>query len=451
MDLDQFLENDILTFLDGKMEKKERNLINREEEYGLYMTRDYLKELIIALGNDELSKAKKLFDELKETYNKLPENTQEKKKIYSLLEEMFAKIKDYVELKEKQSIFFDNKGVELKNKFNMNSIDEMLGQKKPDESKLQNTDKQIILKDQRQVKTEKHQSAAVLSETAITQEKIESKHLAEKNISYLISQIKKLIDEQYIFDAKRKLELLRKAFNKYEQEYSDFFLKNEVDEKNKSAIESELVKLESRVNAIEKYISISKESSKKESLKESRIKEENVNEDMERKEAFEQQKRNKLDQERQRKQEEFRKKETERKEAFEQQKRERFSQEKEKKDTEEKKKLFELLDKKIKEEREKRFLAAKKETEKQRLLDKEKQREQHNQIHSSLASYSSSHRLSNTLREQISLLYEEGIYHIYTKNYLKASESFEKILELKPNNKAAKIRLLQCKEVIDNE
>jgi len=100
MDFEQYLEQDILKFLDSKMEKNDRDSIDREEEYGLYLTRDYLKELTYVLDNDELTKAKKLFDELKRIYVKLPASSFEKKKVYKILEKMYNKIQNYVEIKE---------------------------------------------------------------------------------------------------------------------------------------------------------------------------------------------------------------------------------------------------------------------------------------------------------------------------------------------------------------
>jgi hypothetical protein len=102
MELDQFLESDIMTYLDTKIDSKERAVLDREEEYGLYVTRDYLKELEVALDKDELTKAKKIFDDLKDTYLKLPKNSLERKKIYSLLEEMYAKIEIYLNMKEEE-------------------------------------------------------------------------------------------------------------------------------------------------------------------------------------------------------------------------------------------------------------------------------------------------------------------------------------------------------------
>jgi thioredoxin-like negative regulator of GroEL len=100
MELEQYLERDIITFLDSKMDKDEKNVIDREEDYGLYLTRDYLKDISYALDNDELTKAKKLFDELKINYSRLPKNSVERKKIYSILEKMYEKIQNYVKIKE---------------------------------------------------------------------------------------------------------------------------------------------------------------------------------------------------------------------------------------------------------------------------------------------------------------------------------------------------------------
>ncbi len=100
MEFEQYLERDILAFLDSKMQHKNSSNIDREEEYGLYLTRDYLKELNYALDNDELTKAKKIFDELKKIYSNQPTKSEERKKIYLLLERMYDKIQDYVKIKE---------------------------------------------------------------------------------------------------------------------------------------------------------------------------------------------------------------------------------------------------------------------------------------------------------------------------------------------------------------
>jgi len=100
MELEQFLERNMLFFLDSKTEKKSRGSSDSEEEYGLYLTRDYISELTRALDRDELSKAKRIFDDLKDYYNKLPEDSLERKKIYVLLEQMYSKIEEYVHLRD---------------------------------------------------------------------------------------------------------------------------------------------------------------------------------------------------------------------------------------------------------------------------------------------------------------------------------------------------------------
>ncbi len=96
MDFEQFLEQDIITFLEGKVEKKEKTNIAREEDYGLYLTKDYVKELEQALANDNMSRAKALFDELKDIYNHYNQPVG-KKKIYLILDEMYAHITHYVD------------------------------------------------------------------------------------------------------------------------------------------------------------------------------------------------------------------------------------------------------------------------------------------------------------------------------------------------------------------
>ena len=47
-------------------------------------------------------------------------------------------------------------------------------------------------------------------------------------------------------------------------------------------------------------------------------------------------------------------------------------------------------------------------------------------------------------------LYVEGIYRMFNNDYFEASKIFERIIEMRPANKAARIRLQECKEVINN-
>ncbi|MGV8150185.1 MAG: hypothetical protein ACP5NV_00480 [Candidatus Woesearchaeota archaeon] len=99
MELGDFLERDIIHFLEQKREKKQTMLIDREEDYGIYLTKDYLKEVSRLLDKDELTGAQRLFEELREKYFELPKDTLESKNVYAILEQMYAKIDAYVKLR----------------------------------------------------------------------------------------------------------------------------------------------------------------------------------------------------------------------------------------------------------------------------------------------------------------------------------------------------------------
>ena len=98
MELEEFLEKDIMKFLDQRAEKKKEVSPDREEDYGLYLNKDYIKELQKVLEKDQISEAQKLFDELKEHYNILPKESLEARKVYLILEYMYNKIESYLKL-----------------------------------------------------------------------------------------------------------------------------------------------------------------------------------------------------------------------------------------------------------------------------------------------------------------------------------------------------------------
>ncbi|MFA5797354.1 MAG: hypothetical protein WC916_04940 [Candidatus Woesearchaeota archaeon] len=110
MDLEQFLEEDIITFLDSKVETRGTASVDREDDYGLYITKDYVKELETALQNDNLSRAKKLFDELKAIYHTYNQPLG-KKKIYIMLDEMYTRITKYVEEVQERRVQVHLQGV----------------------------------------------------------------------------------------------------------------------------------------------------------------------------------------------------------------------------------------------------------------------------------------------------------------------------------------------------
>lgn len=100
MELDEFLEKDMLRFLEERKEKNTQDkIIDREEDYGLYLTKDYLKEVTSALESDEITKAQRLFDELRSYYETLPKGSLEAKKVYAILEQVYSKINAYNQLK----------------------------------------------------------------------------------------------------------------------------------------------------------------------------------------------------------------------------------------------------------------------------------------------------------------------------------------------------------------
>ena len=100
MDLDKFLEDNIIEFIDNKTDKTKKIDIASEEDYGIYIKKDYIKELTKHLENDELTRAKNLFNELNETYSKLPDNSTIKKTIYEILYQMSEFIKKYIQSKQ---------------------------------------------------------------------------------------------------------------------------------------------------------------------------------------------------------------------------------------------------------------------------------------------------------------------------------------------------------------
>ncbi len=98
MELSRFLQQDIEEFLERKTKAKRESLSkSREEEMELFsIERDYAKETEEALEDDNLAKAKRIFDDLRTLYNKLDQDSEERERIFSILEEVYAKIKDYL-------------------------------------------------------------------------------------------------------------------------------------------------------------------------------------------------------------------------------------------------------------------------------------------------------------------------------------------------------------------
>ena len=107
MDLGDFLEQDMIMFLDAQVEemraKKEvaKPMIYDDADF-YSIQRDYGKEVRAALDDDNLAKAKHIFDDLKDLYNKIPTKNANKRKAYLILEELYTIIKNYLEKRNKE-------------------------------------------------------------------------------------------------------------------------------------------------------------------------------------------------------------------------------------------------------------------------------------------------------------------------------------------------------------
>lgn len=107
--LDEYIENDIIGFLESKVKGIAKKGIVRDEEINLYSTkqRDYEKEIEQALKDENIAKAKSIFEELKNEYLQ-SNNTSNKKKLLKIMELVHKKIKHYIDNKEKENKSFDD-------------------------------------------------------------------------------------------------------------------------------------------------------------------------------------------------------------------------------------------------------------------------------------------------------------------------------------------------------
>jgi hypothetical protein len=122
MDFDKFIEKDILEFLDQQaMLVAEKAAGLREEEFDLYeINKDYSKDIDSALKEEDLKKAQKIFEDIKNRYMAAPSNSLSKKRLYIIMEEIFERIKDYETKEEgKKSLFETIRDYEQKGFFKM--------------------------------------------------------------------------------------------------------------------------------------------------------------------------------------------------------------------------------------------------------------------------------------------------------------------------------------------
>ena len=108
MELSKYLEIDIQRFLDEKLSEQPKKEDIREEEYAiLAFKKDYEKEVIEAIKNGELEKARKNMKELLDIYNKSPSDSRKKEMAKEILKRIYEKIYDYYKEKEKEESIID--------------------------------------------------------------------------------------------------------------------------------------------------------------------------------------------------------------------------------------------------------------------------------------------------------------------------------------------------------
>jgi hypothetical protein len=109
MNFDKFIEKDIIDFLDKKAdEMANKAAAVREEEFDLYeITEDYSKEINDALRENDLLKAQRIFEEVKNRYLQAPDTSANKKRWYMIMEEVYEKIKDYENKEEGKKNLFE--------------------------------------------------------------------------------------------------------------------------------------------------------------------------------------------------------------------------------------------------------------------------------------------------------------------------------------------------------
>ncbi|NJL43890.1 MAG: hypothetical protein HC945_01010 [Nitrosarchaeum sp.] len=98
MDLQQFLHEDILAYLERQeailsAQNRGSKIRAMDDEFGLFIQRDYSKELTDALDVNNKELAKKIFIEAEESFERAPEGSNEREALRRILEELAIKIR----------------------------------------------------------------------------------------------------------------------------------------------------------------------------------------------------------------------------------------------------------------------------------------------------------------------------------------------------------------------
>jgi hypothetical protein len=101
MEIEEFIEQDILIYLDEILERVRAPDKRAAAESAIYLTRDYEKELFAALDKRDIPQAKKVLHALKEQFDQCPAGTQDKEQLRMLLLELYRKFKEHVDTLDK--------------------------------------------------------------------------------------------------------------------------------------------------------------------------------------------------------------------------------------------------------------------------------------------------------------------------------------------------------------
>ncbi|RME52879.1 hypothetical protein D6783_03645 [Candidatus Woesearchaeota archaeon] len=102
MELSEYLHNDIIEFFEREellRESQSRTASKiraTDDEFGLFIQRDYAREVDEALSRNNKDLAKKIFIDAEEAFSKAPEGSNEREALRKILEELAIKIRLYV-------------------------------------------------------------------------------------------------------------------------------------------------------------------------------------------------------------------------------------------------------------------------------------------------------------------------------------------------------------------
>ncbi|HIH24268.1 TPA: hypothetical protein HA251_04510 [Candidatus Woesearchaeota archaeon] len=99
MEIEEFIEQDILVFLDDRLDKQHSTLSLRQRApiQSRTITRDYEYEFFMMLDRRDLDGAKRVLHDLKATFDECSNNMPEKLQLKSLLLDLYEKFKDHLD------------------------------------------------------------------------------------------------------------------------------------------------------------------------------------------------------------------------------------------------------------------------------------------------------------------------------------------------------------------